>query len=168
MFAREYTTFIFGMVAPRVNCLVGIVILGLGLVSCETETESPERSPIETLNAFYDAVNKADSIKAAQLGTAERKATMYLAWPLLMQDIKLGFQYRLESPEVAEYSPDSLACSIYYDRIEYKGDSTKAIRRDYHVTAYKEEGQWLLHSGSDNPFPDMLDEHPGALDLIKP
>jgi hypothetical protein len=153
----------------QLKWLAGMACIALGLASCEDQPNTPSRSPIETLSAFYDAVNKGDSARAAELSTEERKATMHLIWPLLMRDVKKGIEYRVEIPEVVEYSPDSLACDIYYDRIEFdlKADSARAIRRDYRVTAVKADGEWLLYSGSDNPFPAMLNEDPEAFELLQ-
>ena len=141
----------------------------VGLISCGSKPEQNARTPIETLTAFYAAVNAGDSVKANQLSSWERKGTMQFVWPLFEQELVKGIQYRIEAPEIVEYSPDSLACEIYYDRIEYdvKRDTVSAVRRDYSVTAVKDDGEWLLHSVSDNPFAGMLEGRPEALEFFR-
>jgi hypothetical protein len=130
-----------------------------------TRNALPARTPEQTLTAFYDAVNKSDSLAARELSSAERKATMgFLAWRMLMRLVEDGVQFRVDDPKVMAYYEDSTYCQISYNRIEYdsKGDSIRSIRRDYSMDAFIEDGQWVLHSGSDNPFPRMLDENPSS------
>ena len=143
-----------------------LLICATCLTSCGSKPEENARSPIETLTAYYAAVNAGDSIKADRLSAWERKRTMQYVWPAYKERVAKGIEYRVEAAEIVEYSPDSLACDIYYDRIDYdtKGDTVKAIRRDYRVTAVKDDGEWLLYSGSDNPFPEMFNEHPELLE----
>jgi hypothetical protein len=104
-----------------------------------------------------------------RLSSEERKSTMRFVWPMMMSEVKSGIQYRIEVPEIVEFSPDSTACEIYYDRVEFdaKKDTIRTVRRDYTVIAEQQDGKWVLHSGSDNPFPRMIDEHPDAMKKLE-
>jgi hypothetical protein len=120
----------------------------------------PYRTPEETLIASYKAFDEHDSVTTVRLNGAGRNQLERITWTTF-QKAKAGKFHSLKNIEV-EYSPDSLECMLYYDKILLDSASRKILKTDRGCSdlMFKDDGIWKFGSlNEDDRMPEEVQDH---------
>jgi hypothetical protein len=119
----------------------------------------PYRTPEETLIASYKAFDEHDSVTTVRLNGAGRNQLERITWTTF-QKKKAGKLHLLKNIEV-EYSPDSIECMVYYDKLLIDSASKKIVKtdRDCSDLMFKDDGIWKFGSlNEDDQMPEEVQD----------